>query len=131
MKVFSLVMAMYFTLGSFFPCTDFSQLVKAPNMWNHYLEHREMAMENGDNVGFLDFLHFHFLSPSDHQGEHEHDNLPFHSISHNAPILLLEVFSLDWMPFSGIRYKTEFHYLLNYRFNYSASLFQPPVAFPG
>ncbi len=132
LKAFSFIMAIYFTLGSFFPATDFSQLAKVPNMWSHYTQHREMAIQNGEEVGFVDFLRFHFYTPSEHQGEHEHDDLPYHSLNSGTNNLLV----VD-LPFQRSQTmevcntKTEFFYLLNYHFNYSATLFQPPVYFLG
>jgi hypothetical protein len=128
LKVFSLIMAIYFALGSLFPVTDFAQLAKVPNMWEHYTQHRDMAVLEGKEAGFVDFLRLHFYSPSEHQGEHEHDDLPYHSANSGSNNLLVIDIPLVWKPEIEIRsFKAEFCYLLNYHFNYSATLLQPPV----
>jgi hypothetical protein len=121
-------MAAYFTLGSIFPATDFAQLAKVPNMWSHYTQHRDMAVDRGGEVSFIDFLRFHFYSPSEHQGEHEHDDLPYHSANSSLNNLLVSEIALYGSPMTEAQNsRTEFFYIANYRFNYSASLFQPPV----
>lgn len=121
-------MAIYFALGSLFPATDFAQLAKAPNMWGHYTQHRQMAIQQGEDVGFIDFLRFHFLTPSEHQGEHEHDDLPYYSVNSSGNNLLIVEIPLDFHPVAEVQAsKTEFFYSLNYHFNYFSTLFQPPV----
>lgn len=125
-------MAVYFTLGSLFPATDFAQLAKVPNMWNHYTKHREMALQIGEEVGFVDFLRFHFYTPSEHQGEHDHDDLPYHTVNSGISNLLVIDIPFQCKPTVKVKNsRAEFFYLINYHFNYSATLLQPPVHLPG
>ena len=132
LKVFSLLMAVYFTLGSVFPSTDFTQLAKVPNMWSHFIQHRDMAMEQGKEVGLVDFFRFHFYTPSEHQGEHDHDDLPYHSVNSGTNTLLIQEIEMDCNPVvEAKRTRAEFFYLVNYHFNYSSRLLQPPASILG
>ncbi|MCB0559005.1 MAG: hypothetical protein H6573_03480 [Lewinellaceae bacterium] len=91
MKLTALILTLYFLLGSLLPGTDFSQLKKAPALWEHYNLHRSLVAAVGEKPSFFDFLYTHFWdteSHNHHDGGHSHQGLPLktiHVFSHILP----------------------------------------------
>ena len=83
MKALVYILVVYFSLGSIFPYTDFSQLLKVPGLITHFELHRLEAQAIGESFSLLDFTLNHFFDPTDHDhAEGGHQNLPlksFHS----------------------------------------------------
>ncbi len=83
MQLLAKILAFYFLIGSAFPQTDFGQLSKMANLWEHYQVHLAEAEETGEQLSIKDFLALHFFDSDDHSHplENDHQELPFQSIS--------------------------------------------------
>jgi hypothetical protein len=73
------ILAFYFLLGSFFPKTDFGQLITLPDLYQHFQEHRQEAFSSGQDFSVWDFLQNHFLDTNSHE-DNRHNDLPLKSI---------------------------------------------------
>jgi hypothetical protein len=91
LKPIAIILAFYLLLGSIFPRTDFSQLLRLADLAEHFSEHQAEAVANGQDVSWWNFLKIHFLhTDHDHQeGGDQHANLPFHSMDSSIAFNLL------------------------------------------
>lgn len=90
MKLFAHILALYFLFGSLLPGSDFSQMKKAPAVWEHYQLHQQQAASSGNEASFFDYLYAHFLYPDSHQhddGGQSHQDLPLKSVHVFSQIL--------------------------------------------
>lgn len=89
MKALALILALYMSLGSFFPQADFSQLPKVIYAFQHFQQHRQLEAAKGRTVSMWKFVEVHFFCPNEHGRGHEqeHSQLPLHSIGNSfAPV---------------------------------------------
>ena len=81
LKFTSLILAFYMLIGGLIPNSDFSQLVRIPDMMEHFQLHQEELADSGLELSFWDFIKIHFISPNghEHDGDEHHQNCPFQS----------------------------------------------------
>jgi len=90
MKISAFILLFYFIIGACIPQGDFSQLLKLNNLMKHYELHQEEARAIGKTVSFSSFLYIHFIDSDEHQhdGEEDHESLPFQNISSSTTFYL-------------------------------------------
>lgn len=95
MKFLTLLLTINISLGACFPGFDMSQLVKMVNLMEHYELHQDEAEAIGETLSFLEFMVIHYVDfdNHEHEGEDNHDKLPFQSSSTS---LILYCQSIDW-----------------------------------
>ncbi len=98
-KILALSLALYLSLGSLFPRTDFSQFYRVINTLQHFQTHQAEAAQTGDALSFWSFLYMHFveIASHDHPGEDHHQELPFQQINLGMQLLCPQV----WLPQSA------------------------------
>lgn len=122
-------MAFYMLVGSFFPRTDFSQLVKLANIMEHYGQHQADQRFGDAQLSLVQFLEIHFVTPDEHQQfpGHEHGDLPFHTVN------TLQHYTADTFPglprfeWVSTRIVHQFFYAALSFSNFSDGIFHPPV----
>jgi hypothetical protein len=89
MRTTAWIVACYLGIGSLFPGSDFSQLPRLVQAYQHFALHVQEAKAEGNFFTALEFLRIHFLKPSAHRKtNHNHHNLPFQSLDHIVVSLL-------------------------------------------
>ena len=69
--------------------TEIGQLLKLPNLIDHFTEHHDH--ENDHNISFFDFIKSHYNDNHKHSDTDQHDehqNLPFKTINTNINTVL-------------------------------------------
>ena len=127
MKVFAMVMAVYFLFGSIFPRTDFSQLAKVPNVFKHYECHVAESIAKGETPSFSGFLMDHFFGSLDEDHKDpSHHQLPLKSMGLDFQFVLSKP-----IPFrvKAPVIKSEKHFYTRslQGKDFSDSFFQPPI----
>lgn len=66
--------------------TEIGQLLKLPNLVNHFLEHRNDKNDDEYGISFIDFLKNHYNENNQHSdnAKHDHQNLPFKTTNCNS-----------------------------------------------
>jgi hypothetical protein len=121
--------AILFTAIYLFSFTEMHELVRLPNLFRHYQEHITQSSE----VGFVDFLLAHYGGAA-HNGDHDHQNLPFdpahggaHS-GHPAPVSLTEPFQTQFRrPSEALSHKSQ-EPRSRINSEYYLTIWQPPKA---
>ena len=110
--------------------TEIGQLLKLPNLIEHFFEHHDHADEH--NISFLDFVKSHYTDNHKHSDTDKHDehkNLPFKTINSN----LNTVIAFENQPI--ISFKKPISIAINntvpyhrefYTFNVLACIWLPP-----
>lgn len=83
------IIAISFLLVFLSANTELGQLLKLPNLIEHFAEHRNHKGEN--NVTFLDFVKSHYSDNCQHSDTDQHDehkNLPFKTINTNINTII-------------------------------------------
>ena len=80
------------TFLSIFLCanTEIGQLLKLPNLVEHFFEHHDH--ENEHNISFIDFVKSHYNDNHKHSDTDKHDehkNLPFKTINSNIHTIMV------------------------------------------
>lgn len=127
MKIFAQFMALYFLLGSLFPWTDFSQLAKIPNLFEHYECHMAEAAAEGENPVFTDFFKEHFFGSinKEHQ-DPTHHQLPLKTINIDFQFVISKVLAIQ---FKKIVVKRNHSFGTQSLFgsDFSTNLYHPPI----
>jgi hypothetical protein len=92
MKSIAYMLAFYFLLGSLFPGTDFSQLIRLAHLLEHFELHQQHAAQRDQSLSLAAFLLDHFWNPDRHEpgdAGHHHQDLPLQSVQ-NFPLVLPE-----------------------------------------
>lgn len=130
MKLIAQILALYFLLGSLLPGSDFSQLKKAPAVWEHYLLHRQLAVDAGEDTSLLDFLYAHFLYPDSHRhndGGQSHQDLPLKTVHTFSQILPANVSTLQ-LPALPVAHSRVIPHHQSYNgAAHEGAVFRPPV----
>lgn len=70
-------LAIFFLLGFLSSPSCFGELLKVPVLLHHYFEHHQPV----DGMSLIDFFNEHYGEMQhEHQGQHEHDQLPFKQV---------------------------------------------------
>ncbi|HSN61136.1 MAG TPA: hypothetical protein VLR49_09380 [Ferruginibacter sp.] len=108
--------------------TDFSQLIKFPQLLNHYQEH----LSQNPQLPFLDFLVMHYgkLKNGNDNPDKEDMKLPFKTIAFHitAQAAILPHFSFH----TSLQFETMQPFTFNYHHlpitaNHEAGIFRPPI----
>ena len=129
MKGLIYLLVFQFSLGACIPKTDFSQLLKLGSLVDHYQLHVEEARLLGQTFDVFDFIYLHYINPDEHVNSegHDHENLPFKSLSISTGFITESVHELDLTPEPGI-------IDLNFRYENledalpNCNIFHPPLA---
>lgn len=75
-------------LISVFMCanTSVGQLLKIPNLFEHYQEHKNSTVAS--SLSFVDFIKLHYSENSDHNHD-SHQDLPFKTIESTSNLIFL------------------------------------------
>jgi hypothetical protein len=103
------------------------QLLKLPNLFQHYSEHKESKKQ--DSFDFLSFLIEHYSANADKSNENEHSDLPFKQSCASANVLMVfeRVFEFKIEPIFSFQSKS--HYFIVNEVQYLSPAFtiwQPP-----
>jgi hypothetical protein len=128
LKSIAKILAFYFLLGSLFPNTDFGQLTKVMDFYQHFTQHQQ---ENDDEClafSLHSFLLEHYTNSSHLQkpNGHSHHNLPLHQVGHSVDFVFI-----SWPSVKSIEITTNSQQHTLYKeaisCNFTQSVFQPPV----
>ncbi|MFT4667486.1 MAG: hypothetical protein ACI8YQ_004005 [Polaribacter sp.] len=128
-KATSILLAVFFLIGSLTPKMDFQQLLHLACAVEHYAEHQEDARDSGTIFTFADFLMDHYLDPANavHEPESEHQHPCSHS--HNHTIDYAEIDHPSTVPLAvetnGMAHRFSIIPLL-YSADFTSGLEEPP-----
>lgn len=116
-----------FTLITIFLCanTSIGQLLKVPNLLEHYKEHKTDSVTS--SISFIDFLKLHYSKNAENNTE-EHQNLPFKTLDNVTNVF----FTISCVNFqiqvvkSIISGKRKFFYNKSFKSNLITSIWLPP-----
>lgn len=74
MKFAAYFMSFYFLLGSFMPSSDWDEIPKVFELFNHYQHHQQSEAQP---ISFMEFLALHYGGESKHKEQEDHSRLPF------------------------------------------------------
>lgn len=105
--------------------TSIGQLLKVPNLIEHYKEHQSEV--NSNTISFIQFIKAHYSKNNEHNHS-EHEDLPFKTVEHNSNVL----FTLLFVNFKStekptfIELKSVFFYTNSFESNLFTSIWLPP-----
>ena len=105
--------------------TSIGQLLKVPNLIEHYKEHKSEVSNN--SISFIQFIKAHYSKNSEHN-HNEHEDLPFKTVEHNSNVLftfLSATFKIIEKP-AFIELKPAFFYKNSFKSNLFTSIWLPP-----
>ena len=120
----TLLMSIYFTIGSLFPLSDFSQLLQIGELLEHYEQHRSTITDDSQ-LSFYEVFVIHFMNHDDHE-DPEHANLPLMSIDSSMVLMAYEEEEV-------LHYQMDTPAQDNFTFNlpqdreFNISIFEPPI----
>ena len=91
MKLMSVVLLVYFFVGSIMPGGDWHEVPKIINLIEHFKMHENQSQ---GEISVVDFLNMHY-SDSETQDNDEHANLPFNHLCSFTFIALVPVFEFE------------------------------------
>ena len=118
----------YFLI-SVFMCanTSIGQLLKVPNLIEHYNEHKNELTT--DSISFIDYIVSHYSKNA--ENNHDHQDLPFKTLDNSSNVLF--AFSLTTLQIQTIKplisSKKKFFYNISFESNLIASIWLPPKLF--
>jgi len=118
----------YFLI-SVFMCanTSIGQLLKVPNLIEHYNEHKNEL--TNDSISFIDYIVSHYSKNADNN--HDHEDLPFKTLDNSSNTLF--AFSIITYQIqvvkSIISTQKKFFYNKSFKSNLIASIWLPPKLF--
>ena len=118
----------YFLI-SVFMCanTSIGQLLKVPNLIEHYNEHKNELTT--DSISFMDYIVSHYSKNADNN--HDHEDLPFKTLDNSSNTLF--AFSIITYQIqvvkSIISTQKKFFYNKSFKSNLIASIWLPPKLF--
>ena len=107
--------------------TSIGQLLKVPNLIEHYNEHKKELTTN--SISFIDYIVSHYSKNADNN--HDHEDLPFKTLDNSSSTLF--AFSIITyqiqvvMPLISTQKK--FFYNKSFKSNLIASIWLPPKLF--
>jgi hypothetical protein len=107
--------------------TSLGQLVKLPNLFEHYKAHKSKV--TSDTISFLDYINLHYSKNVENNQDHQ--DLPFKSLDNSISVLFvfpLMTFQLQIVN-SIIALKKNFFYNKSFTSNLIISIWLPPKIF--
>lgn len=107
--------------------TSIGQLLKVPNLIEHYNEHKNELTT--DSISFIDYIVSHYSKNADNNQDHEH--LPFKTLDNSSSTF----FAFSIIPYqiqvvmSLISTQKKFLYNKSFKSNLIASIWLPPKLF--
>ena len=118
----------YFLI-SVFMCanTSIGQLLKVPNLIEHYNEHKNELTT--DSISFIDYIVSHYSKNADNN--HDHEDLPFKTLDNSSSTLF--AFSIITYQIQVVKLlistQKKFFYNKSFKSNLIASIWLPPKLF--
>ncbi|MCU4189277.1 hypothetical protein M9Q43_08885 [Flavobacterium sp. HXWNR29] len=118
----------YFLI-SVFMCanTSIGQLLKVPNLIEHYNEHKNELTT--DSISFIDYIVSHYSKNADNN--HDHEDLPFKTLDNSSSTLF--AFSIITYQIQVVKplisTQKKFFYNKSFKSNLIASIWLPPKLF--
>ncbi len=121
-KTIAILMLISFVTAS----TELHQLFKLPGLVSHFIQHQK----EDNSISLIEFLKMHYDLNSNHNGEHQHENLPFksHGCMVNHSLLAEICFNGTHLEINysfPIKEKTNFKEVF-YASSVAESIWQPP-----
>ena len=107
--------------------TSLGQLVKLPNLVEHYKAHKNELSSN--SISFIEYIKLHYAKNVDNNQDHQ--NLPFKTLDNSISVLFvfpLMTFQLQLVN-SIIAIKKKFFYNKSFTSNLIISIWLPPKIF--
>ncbi len=129
LKLYKMNKLIAYFLISVFMCanTSIGQLLKVPNLIEHYNEHKNELTT--DSISFIDYIVSHYSKNADNN--HDHEDLPFKTLDNSSNVLF--AFSLTTLQIQTIKplisSKKKFFYNISFESNLIASIWLPPKLF--
>ena len=125
-KLVSIGLAFFLIVESLLPGMDVHELVKLPDLFQHYQKHREM---NSD-LDFVTFIKLHYENPKHHEQDHQtHHKLPFHNHHQNCSLHQVLFTIPDFttaLTIEPFQQKNKVEYEAPAKLNFYRSIWQPP-----
>lgn len=105
--------------------TSIGQLLKIPNLIEHYKEHKSEVANSSSS--FIDFIKAHY-SKNAHTNNDDHQDLPFKTIEHNTNVFVaFTVLNYQFIP-NKVFFTTNkaFIYKNSFKSNLFTSIWLPP-----
>ena len=129
LKLYKMNKLIAYFLISVFMCanTSIGQLLKVPNLIEHYNEHKNELTT--DSISFIDYIVSHYSKNADNN--HDHEDLPFKTLDNSSNTLF--AFSIITYQIqvvkSIISTQKKFFYNKSFKSNLIASIWLPPKLF--
>ena len=129
LKLYKMNKLIAYFLISVFMCanTSIGQLLKVPNLIEHYNEHKNELTSN--SISFIDYIVSHYSKNT--ENNHDHQDLPFKTFDNSSSVL----FSFSIITYqiqvvkSLISSQKKFFYNKSFKSNLIASIWLPPKLF--
>ena len=107
--------------------TSIGQLLKVPNLIEHYNEHKKELTTN--SISFIDYIVSHYSKNADNN--HDHEDLPFKTLDNSSNTLF--AFSIITYQIQVVKLlistQKKFFYNKSFKSNLIASIWLPPKLF--
>ena len=129
LKLYKMNKLIAYFLISVFMCanTSIGQLLKVPNLIEHYNEHKNEL--TNDSISFIDYIVSHYSKNADNN--HDHEDLPFKTLDNSSSTLF--AFSIITYQIQVVKplisTQKKFFYNKSFKSNLIASIWLPPKLF--
>ena len=129
LKLYKMNKLIAYFLISVFMCanTSIGQLLKVPNLIEHYNEHKNEL--TNDSISFIDYIVSHYSKNADNN--HDHEDLPFKTLDNSSNTLF--AFSIITYQIQVVNplisTQKKFFYNKSFKSNLIASIWLPPKLF--
>ena len=129
LKLYKMNKLIAYFLISVFMCanTSIGQLLKVPNLIEHYNEHKNELTT--DSISFMDYIVSHYSKNA--ENNHDHEDLPFKTLDNSSSTLF--AFSIITYQIQVIKSlistQKKFFYNKSFKSNLIASIWLPPKLF--
>lgn len=129
LKLYKMNKLIAYFLISVFMCanTSIGQLLKVPNLIEHYNEHKNELTT--DSISFIDYIVSHYSKNADNN--HDHEDLPFKTLDNSSSTLF--AFSIITYQIQVVKplisTQKKFFYNKSFKSNLIASIWLPPKLF--
>ena len=129
LKLYKMNKLIAYFLISVFMCanTSIGQLLKVPNLIEHYNEHKNELTT--DSISFMDYIVSHYSKNA--ENNHDHEDLPFKTLDNSSSTLF--AFSIITYQIQVVKLlistQKKFFYNKSFKSNLIASIWLPPKLF--